>query len=87
MELAGVLAASDIVRSKIDGEFNENKTKTENLASAEAKLSALKSKAREIDLMDYKNVKLIYEEAVNIKNSLSAEFSEVMKPDLSSNTK
>ena len=84
MELAGVLAASDIVRSKIDGEFNENKTKTENLASAEAKLSALKSKAREIDLMDYKNVKLIYEEAVNIKNSLSAEFSEVMKPLLSS---
>ena len=35
-------------------------------------------------IFHHKNVKLIYEEAVNIKNSLSAEFSEVMKPVLSS---
>ena len=71
--------AADRVKTKLEADFNDNKNKTENLTAFQSKLSDLKSKVGDIDLMDYKNIKQIYEESVKIKKSLNAEFNEVKK--------
>ena len=69
--------AADRVKTKLEADFNDNKNKTENLNAFQSKLSDLKNKVRDIDLMDYKNIKQIYEESVQIKKLLNAEFNEV----------
>ena len=69
--------AAERVKSKLEADFNDNKNKTENLTAFHSKLSDLKSKVNEIDLMDYKNIKQIYEESVKIKKLLNAETNEV----------
>ena len=69
--------AAERVKSKLEAEFNDNKNRTENLSAFESKLSDLKSKASRIDLMDYKNINIIYEESVKIKKTLNAEYNEV----------
>ena len=43
----------------------------------EAKLTALRNRISKSDPMDYKNIKLIYDEAVNIKSSLNVEYTAV----------
>ena len=69
--------AAERVKSKLEADFNDNKNKTENLNAFQSKLSDLKKKVNEIDLMDYKSIKQIYEESVKIKKSLNAEINEV----------
>ena len=71
--------AADRVKTKLEADFNDNKNKTENLNAFQSKLSDLKSKVGDIDLMDYKNIKQIYEESVQIKKLLNAEFNEVKR--------
>ena len=79
LQLKDALVAAERVKSKLEADFNDNKNKTENLTAFQSKLSDLKSKVNEIDLMDYKNIKQIYEESVKIKKSLNAEINEVWK--------
>ena len=77
LQLRDALVAADRVKTKLEADFNDNKNKTENLNAFQSKLSDLKNKVRDIDLMDYKNIKQIYEESVQIKKLLNAEFNEV----------
>lgn len=82
LQLKDALVAAERVKSKLEADFNDNKNKTENLTAFQSKLSDLKSKVNEIDLMDYKNIKQIYEESVKIKKSLNAEINEARHQDL-----
>ena len=79
LQLRDALVAADRVKTKLEAEFNDNKNKTENLSAFQSKLSELKNKVGDIDLMDYRNIKQIYEESVKIKKLLNAEFNEVKR--------
>ena len=75
--LREAINASEQFKSKLEEEFKNNQSHATNLMGFEAKLNALRSKINKIDTMDYKNIKLIYEEAMNIKKSLKLEFESV----------
>ena len=71
------LSAAEQIKSKLEKDFKENQINTENLMGIEAKLTALRNRISKSDPMDYKNIKLIYDEAVNIKTSLNVEYTAV----------
>ena len=62
---------------KLEEEFKENQKITANLVSSESKIHGLRDKLKKINPMDNKSIKLIYEEAVNIKKSLTPELNSV----------
>ena len=80
LQLRDTLWAAERVKSKLEAEVNDNNNKIESLSAFESKLSDLRSKASEIDWLDYENIKLIYEESVKMKKLLDAEYNEVMSP-------
>ena len=65
------------MKNKLEEEFKENQKITANLVGSEQKLNGLRGRLSKIDPMDNKSIKLLYEEAVNIKNSLTPELNSV----------
>ena len=75
--LREAIKAADELKIKLDEEQRTNQTYSNNLVGFEAKLNGLRSKINKIDALDYKNIKMIYEEAMHIKKSLKLEFESV----------
>ena len=65
------------MKTKLEEDFKENQKITANLVGSEAKINGLRSKLNKVDPMDNKSIKLIYDEAVNIKKSLTPELNSV----------
>ena len=61
----------------MEEEFKENQKITANLVGSEQKLNGLRGRLSKIDPMDNKSIKSLYDEAVNIKNSLTPELNSV----------
>ena len=79
--LRDAIAASENLKNKLEEEFKENQKITANLVGSEQKLNGLRGRLSKIDPMDNKSIKLLYEEAVNIKNSLTPELNSVSLVD------
>ena len=75
--LREAIAASDRLKLKLEDEFKDNQKITANLVGSETKINGLRSKLSKVDPMDNKSIKLIYDEAVNIKKSLTPELNSV----------
>ena len=75
--LRDAIAASDNLKNKLEEEFKENQKITANLVGSEQKLNGLRGRLSKIDPMDNKSIKSLYDEAVNIKNSLTPELNSV----------
>ena len=75
--LREAIAASDRLKLKLEDEFKDNQKTTANLVGSETKINGLRSKLSKVDPMDNKSIKLIYDEAVNIKKSLTPELNSV----------
>ena len=75
--LREAIAASDRLKLKLEEEFKDNQKITANLVGSEAKINGLRIKLSKVDPMDNKSIKSIYEEAVNIKKSLTPELNSV----------
>jgi len=80
--LREAIKAAEQFKNKLEEEFKNNQTNSNSLVGFEAKLNGLRSKINKIDAMDYKNIKLIYEEAMHIKKSLKQEFDSARHHDL-----
>ena len=65
------------MKNKLEEEFKENQKITANLVGSEQKLNGLRGRLSKIDPMDNKSIKSLYDEAVNIKNSLTPELNSV----------
>ena len=75
--LREAIKAAEQFKHKLEEEYNNNQSHSNSLVGFEAKLNGLRSKINKIDALDYKNIKLIYEEAMHIKKSLKQEFDSV----------
>lgn len=80
--LREAIKAADELKIKLDEEQRTNQTYSNNLVGFEAKLNGLRSKINKIDALDYKNIKMIYEEAMHTKKSLKLEFESGRQHDL-----
>ena len=75
--LREAILASERLKMKLEEEFKENQKITANLVSSESKIHGLRDKLIKINPMDNKSIKLLYEEAVNLKKSLTPELNSV----------
>ena len=75
--LREAIKAAEQFKSKLEEEYKNNQSHSNSLVGFEAKLNGLRSKINKIEPLDYKNIKLIYEEAMHIKKSLKQEFDSV----------
>lgn len=80
--LRDAIAASETLKNKLEEEFKENQKITANLVGSEQKLNGLRGRLSKIDPMDNKSINLLYEEAVNIKNSLTPELNSARTQEL-----
>lgn len=80
--LREAIAASDRLKLKLEDEFKDNQKITANLVGSETKINGLRSKLSKVDPMDNKSIKLIYDEAVNIKKSLTPELNSARTQEL-----
>lgn len=80
--LREAIKAAEQFKHKLEDEYKNNQSHSNSLVGFEAKLNGLRSKINKIDALDYKNIKLIYEEAMHIKKSLKQEFDSARHHDL-----
>jgi len=80
--LKDAIKAVDQFKFKLEGEFKNNQSQVNQLATQEATAKALKSTLDTIDPMDYKTVKSIFDETNRIKKSLKVEVNSSRHHDL-----
>jgi len=71
--LREAIRAAEEFKNKLQEEFNNNQAQSKKLASCETKLMGLKNQVNNTDIMDYKGIKSINEEALQMKKTLKLE--------------
>lgn len=71
--LKEAVRANHILLKKLNEELNNNQVQASQLTSNESQLMKLKTQLNKCDIMDYNGINSIYQEGINIKNSIASE--------------